>query len=77
MEDAACSGMAPRRSDGIKLSGDDIVPEEMDIFFPYRGQNKSPGRIVCSQCPVRPECKEWSNKTGSKVGMWGGEMKAR
>jgi hypothetical protein len=49
----------------------------MDIFFPYRGQNKSPGRAVCSQCPVRAKCKEWSEKTGSKVGMWGGEMKQR
>lgn len=77
MKQAACGGMVPRRSNGIKVQDDDIVPEEMDIFFPYRGQNKSPGKIVCSQCPVRAECKEWSNKTGCKVGMWGGEMKAR
>lgn len=77
MKDAACTGMVPHRSDGVKLSGDDIVPAEMDIFFPYRGQNKSLGKIVCSQCPVRNECKEWSDKTGSKAGMWGGEMKQR
>jgi hypothetical protein len=77
MDDAACGGMVPRRSDGVKATGDDIVPEEMDIFFPYRGQNKSPGKIVCSQCPVRAECKDYSDKTGSKVGMWGGEMKQK
>lgn len=77
MKEAACQGMAPRRSEGVKLSGDDIVPEEMDIFFPYRGQNKTPGKVVCSGCTVRKDCLEWSERTGSKVGMWAGEMKQK
>lgn len=77
MDRAACSGMVPRRSKGTKASGDDVVPTEVDIFFPYRGQDKSQGRTVCFSCPVRKECDEYSTKTGSRSGMWGGSMKQK
>jgi hypothetical protein len=77
MDDAACNGMVPRRSKGVRPSGDDVIPEEKDIFFPIRGENKNPGKTVCLGCPVRQECKDYSIKTGSKVGMWGAEMKQK
>jgi hypothetical protein len=77
MEDAACGGMVPRRSHGTEVSGDDVVPKETDIFFPYRGQDKRPGQAVCSNCPVMKQCEEYSRKTGCKVGMWGGTMKQK
>lgn len=77
MDQAACSGMVPRRSNGTKPSGDDVVPAEVDIFFPYRGQDKGRGMAICSSCPVMKKCDEYSRKTGSKVGMWGGSMKQK
>jgi transcription factor WhiB len=77
MDQAACGGMVPSRSKGTKASGDDTVPKEPDIFFPYRGQDKTTGQSVCFSCPVRLECIGYSEKTGSKVGMWGGIMKQK
>lgn len=68
MKQAACRDQAPnQRSD----------PEAKDPWFPRKGESPTPGKIVCFTCPVRAECKEYRDRTGSKEGMWGGEIKKR
>lgn len=50
-----------------------------DIFFyedQERGENKqariSQARAICSICPVKNECLEFSIRTNQSHGMWGG-----
>lgn len=65
MEQAACAGMAPDS------------PGESDPFFPERGQDQTPGKMACFKCTVRKECKEYSDRTDTKHGLWAGQMKKR
>lgn len=61
-KDAACRGLGPRRR------GDP------DPFFPEKGQVAlaNEGRKICFGCPVRRECLEYKEATGSNYGTWGG-----
>jgi hypothetical protein len=68
MRQAACVGKAPNRR---------LNPEAKDPWFPEKGESTTPGKIICFTCPVRAECKEYRDRTHSKNGMWGGEIKKR
>lgn len=68
MTQAACRGMAP--SDGER---------QPDIFFPEQGQSilGNEAIITCFRCPVRQECRDYRDRTGSKFGIWAGEWSRR
>lgn len=68
MDQAACQGMAP--SDG---------DSEPDPFFPERGQAivGNQAILACFGCPVRTECKDYKDRTGSDYGIWAGEYSKR
>ena len=66
MERAACANLAPQRGDDGEL--------EPDLFFPERGEPTDAGKRICITCPVRKQCKDYRNRTGSTDGMWGGEI---
>lgn len=34
-------------------------------------------QLVCIQCPVRKECKEYKKRTDTEYGIWGGELSKR
>lgn len=67
MKQAACAGMAPRRSKG----------EHKDPFFPRKGESTAEGKEICNSCIVRPQCLIYSEQTGSTDGMWAAQMKSR
>ena len=66
MEQAKCVGMAPNKR---------LHPEEPDPFFPEKGQDPNVGRMVCVECPVRRECKEYMEATNSSEGIWAGQFR--
>lgn len=50
-----------------------------DIFFPGPGQGRisREAKKICFDCPVRKECKEYRDATGSSDGIWAGESNNR
>lgn len=65
MKRAACAGKAPDvRKD----------PKARDPWFPGKGHSLNTGRNVCFVCPVRAECKDYQQRTGSEYGMWAGQI---
>ncbi|MDQ3104389.1 MAG: WhiB family transcriptional regulator [Actinomycetota bacterium] len=42
------------------------------LFFPERGEPAKDAIAVCSGCPVREECREYSFLVGVRHGVWGG-----
>ena len=42
------------------------------IFFPEPGNNAIPAKKMCSGCPVRIQCLNWSLETRQMYGVWGG-----
>lgn len=61
MEDAECRKI-------------DLPPRErVKLFFPDQFGSATEGRKVCARCPVRAECRNYAEVTGS-VGMWAGEF---
>lgn len=47
------------------------------MFFPQRGQSHRPGKAVCFSCPVKTDCEDYAQRTGSEHGLWGGRMRQR
>lgn len=43
-----------------------------ELFFPDRGASTDDARAVCSACPVRSECLEYSLTMKIRHGVWGG-----
>lgn len=62
MENAACKGFIEDENGN-------------DPFFPPKGKSSPTGMIVCLGCPVRRQCREYRDRTGSIEGLWGGEVK--
>lgn len=48
--------------------------EDLDFFFPKRGQPTAKGRALCAACPVHDECDDYAKRTGSE-GLWAGRMR--
>lgn len=67
MDEAACSGMAPRSGKGD------------DLFFPERGRSdlRAKAQAICATCPVVPECEDYRDRTESTYGIWGGKVTQR
>ena len=65
MSDAACRNQAPNRRQD---------PAARDPWFPEQGESPNDGRVICFTCPVRTNCIGLRDRTGSKEGMWGGEI---
>lgn len=53
--------------------------EDPNLFFPEKNDTSSINKAVmtCFTCPVRQECKDYSNRTGSDYGIWAAEQKKR
>lgn len=45
---------------------------DADLFFPPQGGDVGPAVEVCSRCPVRKACLEYSLVNNIKFGVWGG-----
>lgn len=43
-----------------------------ELFHPHRGEDSSPAKRVCAECPVREECLDWAVVAKEKQGVWGG-----
>jgi hypothetical protein len=61
-DDAAC------RAPGVA----ELIADGRVDFFPERGQSTRPAKVVCTDCPVRPECLQWSLDIGTHHGVFGG-----
>jgi WhiB family redox-sensing transcriptional regulator len=53
------------------------VGEDPELFFPAGTspaaiEQTAHAKAVCSRCPVRPACLEWSLETFQDAGIWGG-----
>jgi WhiB family redox-sensing transcriptional regulator len=46
--------------------------DDAKIFFPEPGNNASQAKRMCTKCPVRLKCLEWSLVTRQMYGVWGG-----
>lgn len=68
MKLASCAGKAPNTRKN---------PDARDPWFPGKGHSLNIGKIACFTCPVRNECKDYRERTGSQYGMWGGEIPKR
>jgi WhiB family redox-sensing transcriptional regulator len=42
------------------------------LFFPSLGGNVAKARVLCSICPVRPECLAYALADPESAGVWGG-----
>lgn len=45
---------------------------DTDLFFPHRGDDCRPAKLVCDRCPVREACLEYALVNGERHGVWGG-----
>ena len=64
MADAACANYRPKRG-------------EIDIFFPRRGEAweaKRRAKELCDTCPVIQQCRDYRNQTGTRHGIWAGDI---
>lgn len=43
-----------------------------DAFFPELGESPQPGKRICGECDVRPECLAWAIRNREQHGIWGG-----
>jgi WhiB family transcriptional regulator, redox-sensing transcriptional regulator len=43
-----------------------------ETFFPASGERDATAKAMCASCPVRPDCLEYSLRTGPHWGVWGG-----
>ena len=46
--------------------------DDLDLFFPGRGESAEPARRVCAGCPVREPCLDYALRHGITHGIWGG-----
>jgi len=46
--------------------------EDVEVFFPHRGEDVSEAKRICEGCPVRTECLAFALDTGQHFGVWGG-----
>lgn len=50
--------------------GQDATP-----FFPSRGGSTRPAKVLCARCPVKIECADYAERTGSEYGVWAGKLR--
>jgi WhiB family redox-sensing transcriptional regulator len=46
-------------------------------FFPERGGSHREAKNTCAACPVRSECADYAQRTGTSYGIWGGHVLQR
>lgn len=63
-----CYGQAPNLREN---------PDAKDPWFPGKGDSLNTGKIKCFTCPVRVQCDDYRERTGSTHGMWGGKIAKR
>lgn len=53
--------------------------EDPELFFPEKGQTDigNAAIMVCFGCPVRRECDDYRNRTGTEHGIWAGTYTKR
>lgn len=59
------------------IAGAACVDDDPELFFPVGSgeaatEQERRAKLVCSRCPVREECLEWSLVTCQDAGVWGG-----
>jgi WhiB family redox-sensing transcriptional regulator len=42
------------------------------IFFPADDASTRPAKLICAQCPVKSQCREYAIRTYQHHGIWGG-----
>lgn len=48
------------------------VDEDLELFFPSRGEDTAAAKAICNGCPVKDVCLEVAVANGEKFGIWGG-----
>lgn len=48
------------------------IGEDVEEFFPERGETTALAKSVCGVCLVRVDCLQYALVTGQKFGIWGG-----
>jgi WhiB family redox-sensing transcriptional regulator len=43
------------------------------MFFPARGEDTMPAKLVCAICPVCQPCLDYAMRTNERWGIWGGK----
>ncbi len=44
------------------------------LWFPVRGESQKIAKAICSSCPVSQDCWDYSQRTDSQYGIWGGKI---
>lgn len=74
MKNAACRDVpAPRRY--TDKDGNERVTS--DPFFPDRGGSYRDAQMICFNCGVRPQCREYQQRIGAEYGVWAGALMKR
>ena len=52
---------------------------DLNLFFPDKTELAQAGEAImaCFNCTVRKECEDFKKQTGSKYGIWAGELSKR
>lgn len=66
MKEGKCVDKAPNKR---------LNPTAPDLWFPEKGEPTNPGKIICFTCPVRTDCNDYRARTGTRFGMWAGEIR--
>lgn len=51
---------------------DDLFFAPADEFGAARNQRRSRAKLLCDECPVRPQCLDYALTAGEPYGIWGG-----
>ena len=43
-----------------------------DLWFPHKGSNTVPAKLICQTCPVVEECLAYALANSERYGIWGG-----
>jgi WhiB family redox-sensing transcriptional regulator len=43
-----------------------------EVFYPDRSMSHAPAKAICAECPVRPQCLEYTMERNEKHGIWAG-----
>lgn len=51
--------------------------EDVEQFFPTRGEPVAPAKELCATCPAQDACRDYADAEGIGVGIWGGQTWGR
>lgn len=53
--------------------------EDPELFFPEKNETAKGNKaiMICFSCPVRRECEDYRERTGTEYGIWAGSYTKR